>query len=140
MGKYFRRIGICGFAAAIFWSAGLFHQIGIWEGSLKEVAVNLEKISSQTSVDQVMDAAVISFQKDLENLQNTEQAKLYLQEKIPVIRRTVNDALAELGNPQETVVRLCQEWFDAYRHDSFELTDCFYEAVHIIGENREGDS
>lgn len=98
---------------------------------------NTDTVQNQFCNLSVQDAVMKSFQEELENLRNTELAKQYLQEKLPLVQKTFSDTLAVLGNPQETAVSLCREWFDTQRYDAFSLSDFIYKTLHAAAENTE---
>ena len=84
---------------------------------------------------QVRDAVLNSLQSDLNKIADVNEARAYLQAKLPQIQAVANSVLEATGCDCEAVVTLCKEAFDTRYYDTFTLPAGSYEALRItIGE------
>ena len=84
---------------------------------------------------QVRDAVLNSLQNDLNKIGDVNEARAYLQAKLPQIQAVANSVLEATGCDCEAVVTLCKEAFDTRYYDTFTLPAGIYEALRItIGE------
>ena len=78
-----------------------------------------------------------SLQADLKKLTDAEQARAYLQEKLPDIQQVASRTLQSLGCQDSVRVSLCKEAFDTRVYDTFSLPSGVYQALRIvIGEGK----
>ena len=76
-----------------------------------------------------------SLQSDLNKIADVNEARAYLQAKLPQIQAVANSVLEATGCDCEAVVTLCKEAFDTRYYDTFTLPAGIYEALRItIGE------
>ena len=87
---------------------------------------------------QVRDAVVGAFQTELQNLQDMEQARAYLQENLPKIEGIANDVLTQAGFSDRATVSLCVEEFTTRVYDTFTLPAGLYESLRIVIGEGEG--
>lgn len=108
---------------------------------LNEELIRLHVVAnSDTAEDQnlkllVRDAVITSLRQALADVQDTQQAKEYLEENIPKLQELANKTLDAAGSTQRAVVTLCREEFPTRQYDTFSLPAGVYEALRItIGE------
>lgn len=108
---------------------------------LNEELIRLHVVAnSDTAEDQnlkllVRDAVITSLRQALADVQDTQQAKEYLEENLPKLQELANKTLDAAGNTQRAVVTLCREGFPTRQYDTFSLPAGVYEALRItIGE------
>ena len=137
MGKYGKRLGVCLLVAAVAWGGAALSD----RQQLRQELIRLHVIANSDSPEdqmlklQVRDAVLESFRLEMENLRDMEQAKAYLQEKLPLIEAAANETLQRLGSGDSAVVSLCREAFETRHYDTFSLPAGVYEALKItIGE------
>ena len=68
---------------------------------------------------QVRDAVLNSLQSDLNKIADVNEARAYLQAKLPQIQAVANSVLEATGCDCEAVVTLCKEAFDTRYYDTF---------------------
>lgn len=85
---------------------------------------------------QVRDAVLNSLQNDLNKIADVNEARAYLQAKLPQIQAVRQQRSGmRRGCDCEAVVTLCKEAFDTRYYDTFTLPAGIYEALRItIGE------
>lgn len=134
MKKIGRRIGICLLAAVFFWCGTLMSD----KQRLKEELIRLHVVAnSDTKEDQmrklmVRDAVTQRIQEDLERCTDVQQAKQYLEEKLPYIQHIAQQTLQMLGCYDVVNISLCQEAFDTRVYDTFTLPAGVYQALRIV--------
>lgn len=108
---------------------------------LNEELIRLHVVAnSDTAEDQnlkllVRDAVITSLRQALADVQDTQQAKEYLEENLPKLQELANKTLDAAGSTQRAVVTLCREGFPTRQYDTFSLPAGVYEALRItIGE------
>ena len=83
----------------------------------------------------VRDAVVESLQREMENVADTEQAKVYLQENLPKIEAIANRVLQDAGCADTATASFLLEEFSTRYYDTFTLPAGIYNALRItIGE------
>lgn len=139
MRKMMGRISICLLVAVFFWCGTLLSD----RQRLQQELIRLHVVAkSDSPLDQarklrVRDAVTDSLKADLEKIGDVEEAKAYLQGKLPYIQQVASSALAALGCEDTVSVSLCQEAFDTRVYDTFSLPAGVYHALRIvIGEGR----
>ena len=139
MKKIMGRLFICLLLAAFFWCGTLISD----RQRLREELIRLHVVANSDSREdqarklQVRDAVTKSLQSELQNIQDAEQAKQYLQEKLPYIQEVAINTLQALGCEDTVSVSLCRESFDTRVYDTFKLPAGVYQALRIvIGEGQ----
>ena len=137
MRKILKRIGICALVATILWSVEIVKD----KQNLQKNLIRLHIVAASDSQEdqalklQVRDAVVKSLQENMKNLNDTAQAKEYLQNNLSEIELLANRVLQENGCADKTVASLKKESFSTRYYDTFTLPAGVYEALRItIGE------
>jgi len=134
MKKLMRRLCICMLVALFFWCGTLLSD----RQRLRQELIRLHVVAnSDSEQDQylklrVRDAVTESLQSDLRHLSDVEEAKTYLQEKLPYIHQVASDTLRSLGCTDSVAVGLCREAFDTRNYETFSLPAGVYESLRII--------
>ena len=134
------RLSICMLTAVFFWCGTLVSD----RQRLRQELIRLHVVAASDSEEdqrlklQVRDAVTRSLQNDLTKLSDTEQAKAYLQAKLPVIQKIAADALASLGCDDSVTVNFCRESFDKRDYETFSLPAGVYESLRIVIGEGEG--
>ena len=142
MKKYLYRVGICLLAACLVWTWMLIRD----REKLRQELIRFHVVAAsddpadQAVKLQVRDAVVAAFQEELQNLQDVEQAKAYLQENLPKIQTIANKTLAQAGFDDTTTVTLCVEEFATRVYDTFTLPAGLYESLRIVIGEGEGQN
>jgi len=133
------RVFICLLLAVFFWCGTLISD----RQRLREELIRLHVVAASDSPEdqarklEVRDAVTKSLQSDLQNIKDAEQAKQYLQAKLPYIQEVARNTLRSLGCEDGVSVSLCREAFDTRVYDTFTLPAGVYEALRIvIGEGQ----
>ena len=139
MKRLIKRVGICLLLAAFFWCGTLLSD----RQRLRQELIRLHVVANSDSPEdqarklQVRDAITDSLKADLQNIRDVQQAKQYLQEKLPYIQRVASNTLRELGCEDSVAVSLCREAFDTRVYDTFTLPSGVYQALRVvIGEGQ----
>lgn len=139
MKRLIKRVGICLLLAAFFWCGTLLSD----RQRLRQELIRLHVVANSDSPEdqarklRVRDAITDSLKADLQNIRDVQQAKQYLQEKLPYIQRVASNTLRELGCGDSVAVSLCREAFDARVYDTFTLPSGVYQALRVvIGEGQ----
>lgn len=139
MRKVTKRLGICFLIALCFWCGALLsdrQKLG-QELIRLHVVANSDSSEDQSRKLRVRDAVTESLQKDMQNIADVEQAKNYLQERLPYIQSVAEKTLSALGCSDGVTVSLCRERFDTRVYDTFTLPAGVYNALRIvIGEGQ----
>ena len=140
MRKVIRRITVCFLLAALFWCGGLLcDRYQLRQNLIRlHVVANSDAFEDQQRKLMVRDAVMESIQKELQNVKDTELAKLYLQEKLPYIQLIAENTLQALGCKDEVIVSLCREAFDTRVYDTFTLPAGVYHALRIVIGDGQG--
>ena len=140
MRKYLYRVGICLVAVALVWTGMLIKD----RQKLRQELIRFHVVAASDAPEdqavklQVRDAVIAAFQEELQNLQDMEQAKAYLQENLPKIQTIANEALAQAGFADTATVSLCVEEFATRVYDTFTLPAGLYESLRIVIGEGEG--
>ena len=139
MKKMIDRVGICLLIAAFFWCGTLISD----RQRLNRELIRLHIVAASDGAEdqvrklRVRDAVTQSLQSDLQKLTDAEQARAYLQEKLPDIQQVASRTLQSLGCQDSVRVSLCKEAFDTRVYDTFSLPSGVYQALRIvIGEGK----
>ncbi len=132
--KMVGRIGICLLAVFFFWCGTLVSDRQRLSQELirLHVVANSDDPADQERKLQVRDAVTRSLQQDLKTLADVEEAKAYLQEKLPYIQQVAQTTLRTLGCQDSVMVSLCREAFDTRIYDTFTLPAGVYNALRIV--------
>lgn len=129
----------CAFLAAFVWCGTVIAD----RQRLNEELIRLHVVAnSDRSEDQelkllVRDAIITSLRQALADMQDTEQAKQYLQDNLPKLQELANKTLDAAGSAQQAVVTLCREGFPTRQYDTFSLPAGIYEALRVtIGDGQ----
>lgn len=140
MKKIWKRIVLCAAVAGLFWSWGIVGD----RQTLNEELIRLHVVANSDSAgDQaiklrVRDAVLESLAADIANVTNMDQARAYIEENLPKIQQTANEALKALGYTDTAEVALQKEVFDTRYYDTFSLPAGVYEALRITIGQGEG--
>ena len=140
MRKYLNRIGICLLIACFVWIGMLLAD----RHKLRQELIRFHVVAASDSQQdqavklQVRDAVLGAFRGELQNLQDMEQAKAYLQENLPKIEAIANDVLAQAGFSDRAKASLCVEEFTTRVYDTFALPAGIYESLRIVIGEGEG--
>ena len=140
MKKLLKRIGICLVLAASVWCGSLLADRQRLNDELIRfhVVANSDSEEDQSIKLQVRDAVLNSLQNDLNKIADVNEARAYLQAKLPQIQTVANSVLEATGCDCEAVVTLCKEAFDTRYYDTFTLPAGIYEALRITIGKGEG--
>ena len=140
MRKYLNRIGICLLIACFVWIGMLLAD----RHKLRQELIRFHVVAASDSQQdqavklQVRDAVLGAFRGELQNLQDMEQAKAYLQENLPKIEAVANDVLSRAGFSDRAKASLCVEEFTTRVYDTFALPAGIYESLRIVIGEGEG--
>ena len=143
MKKLIKCVFACALLAAFVWCGTIIAD----RQRLNEELIRLHVVANSDSAEdqelklQVRDAVITSLRQALADVQDTEQAKEYLQENLPKLQELANRTLDAAGSAQRAVVTLCREGFPTRRYDTFSLPAGIYEALRVTigdgaGKNR----
>lgn len=137
MKKLIKCVFACALLAAFVWCGTLIAD----RQRLNEELIRLHVVANSDSAEdqelklQVRDAVITSLRQALADVQDTEQAKEYLQENLPKLQELANRTLDAAGSAQRAVVTLCREGFPTRQYDTFSLPAGIYEALRVtIGD------
>ena len=101
------------------------------------VVANSDSREDQTIKLHVRDAILAHLQDTMGDIENVQDAKAFISESIPQVRRVANDVLVSCGEEPDAVVTLEEETFDTRYYDTFKLPAGIYESLRItIGEGQ----
>ena len=101
------------------------------------VVANSDSYEDQSIKLQVRDAVCASIEKDLQNIQDLDQAKAYLEEAVPKLKQIADQILRKNGIEMEATVSFCTESFPTRLYDTFRLPAGIYDTLRItIGEGK----
>lgn len=140
MRKAGKRIGLCFIIAALFWCGTAISDRQRLNRELIRLHVVANSDSQEDQVRKlcVRDAVTDSLSRELKNAADVNEARIYLQEKLPVIQSTAQAVLRELGCDDQVSVSLCREAFDTRVYDTFVLPAGVYDALRIVIGEGEG--
>lgn len=137
MKKMIKCVLVCALLTGLVWCGTVIAD----RERLNEELIRLHVVAnSDTAEDQnlkllVRDAVITSLRQALADVQDTQQAKEYLEENLPKLQELANKTLDAAGSTQRAVVTLCREGFPTRQYDTFSLPAGVYEALRItIGE------
>ena len=140
MKKAVKRVGICLLVVALFWCGTVISDRNRLQKELIRfhVVANSDSKIDQNRKLQVRDAVAASLQEDLQRITDVNEAKAYLQEKLPYIQRVAEETLRALGCQDSVSVKLCREAFETRIYDTFTLPAGVYDALRIVIGEGEG--
>lgn len=137
MKKLIKCVFACALLAAFVWCGTIIAD----RQRLNEELIRLHVVANSDSAEdqelklQVRDAVITSLRQALADVQDTEQAKEYLQKNLPKLQELANRTLDSAGSAQRAVVTLCREGFPTRQYDTFSLPAGIYEALRVtIGD------
>ena len=137
MKKMIKCVLVCALLTGLVWCGTVIAD----RERLNKELIRLHVVAnSDTAEDQnlkllVRDAVITSLRQALADVQDTQQAKEYLEENLPKLQELANKTLDAAGSTQRAVVTLCREGFPTRQYDTFSLPAGVYEALRItIGE------
>ena len=137
MKKLIKCVFACALLAAFVWCGTIIAD----RQRLNEELIRLHVVANSDSAEdqelklQVRDAVITSLRQASADVQDTEQAKEYLQENLPKLQELANRTLDAAGSAQRAVVTLCREGFPTRQYDTFSLPAGIYEALRVtIGD------
>ena len=140
MKKLIKCVFACALLAAFVWCGTIIAD----RQRLNEELIRLHVVANSDSAEdqelklQVRDAVITSLRQALADVQDTEQAKEYLQENLPKLQELANRTLDAAGSAQRAVVTLCREGFPTRQYDTFSLPAGIYEALRVTIGDGEG--
>lgn len=138
--KRIKCIGICFLLAASVWCGTVIAD----RQRLHQELVRLHIVAnSDTEEDQslklrVRDAILESIQDGIRDIKDPEQARVYLQEKLPKIRTVAEETITKAGFSFPVSVGLKEEAFPIRDYDTFRLPSGVYQSLRIVIGDGEG--
>ena len=139
MRKIWKRLVLCLCMPAVIWGITLILQKQLLQKELIRfhVVANSDTPQDQEVKLRVRDAVLKYLREDLQQLNNAEEAKIYLTETLPFIQSVAKETLESAGFFDSVTVSLCREEFDIREYDTFTLPSGVYESLRIvIGEGQ----
>jgi len=137
MKKLLRRIGICFLASVLFWCGTLFSD----RQQLREQLIRLHVVANSDSAEdqdlklRIRDVITENLRTEMANVADVQQAKKYLEEKLPYIQKLAENTLRAVGCEDLVQVSLCEEAFNTRQYNTFSLPAGIYQALRItVGE------
>lgn len=140
MKKICKRIVLCACIAACVWCWSVLSD----RERLNEEMIRLHVVANSDSQEdqaiklRVRDAVVESLSDAMADITDIEQARAYIEEKLPQIQKVANNTLKALGVDETAIVSLKEEVFDTRCYDTFTLPAGVYEALRIVIGEGEG--
>ena len=96
------------------------------------VIANSDDEKDQALKLQVRDAVLRSIGTEMEKITDMEQARVYLEENLPVIEEIAKTTLSSFGCRDDVDVSLGKESYDTRVYDTFSLPAGVYESLRIV--------
>lgn len=140
MRKIMRNLGFCLLITAFVWGYTLIRdRQQLNDGLIRlHVVANSDSASDQALKLQVRDAVLCSLERSMQDVQDIQQARQYLRDKLPQIRDAAETALRLAGCQDAVEVSLCREAFAARSYESFSLPAGVYQALRIVIGDGQG--
>jgi stage II sporulation protein R len=125
------------FVLAILWTADVVQDRQTLSSELirLHVVANSDSEEDQAIKLQVRDAIIQYLEENLFDITEKDAAMAFLQQHIPELTETANQALTEAGSADRAEVTLTQEAFPKREYDTFSLPAGVYESLRIrIGD------
>ena len=125
------------FVLAILWIADVVQDRQTLSSELirLHVVANSDSEEDQAIKLQVRDAIIQYLEENLFDITEKDAAMAFLQQHIPELTETANQALTEAGSADRAEVTLAQEAFPKREYDTFSLPAGVYESLRIrIGD------
>ena len=142
MKKAIKRVIICFVLACLVWCGTLISDRQRLNRELirLHVVANSDSREDQWRKVLVRDAIVDYLGEELKHVTDVEQAKLYIQEKLPQLKELAEKTLYLAGCEESVDVSLSQEAFDRRDYDTFSLPAGVYEALRVVIGEGEGEN
>ena len=137
MKKIMKRIGLCLCFAGAVWAWNLINDRQALNRELirLHVVANSDSDADQALKLQIKNAVVEYLEAAMADVTDVEAARAYIQQNLPKIRQTVNDALEKLGYEPTASVSFGEEVFGKRVYDTFSLPSGVYQSLRItLGE------
>ena len=137
MKKIMKRIGLCLCFAGAVWAWNLINDRQALNRELirLHVVANSDSDADQALKLQIKNAVVEYLEAAMADVTDVEAARAYIQQNLPKIRQTVNDALEKLGYEPTASVSFGEEIFGKRVYDTFSLPSGVYQSLRItLGE------
>ena len=140
MRKITKFVGTLLLLTTVFWLGGIAKD----KQMLSENLIRLHVVADSDSVEdqavklQVRDAITETLGSVMDDFQDLESAKAYLQEQLPIIEGIANEVLKSAGSACKAVVTLAKETFPTRSYDTFTLPAGVYESLRVTIGSGEG--
>lgn len=104
------------------------------------VVADSDSAEDQAIKLQVRDAITAKLESVMENFENAEAAKAYLQMHLTELEQLANEVLRVAGNSCKAVVSLNKEAFPMREYDTFTLPAGVYESLRVTIGSGEGQN
>ena len=104
------------------------------------VVADSDSVEDQAVKLQVRDALIEKLDGALEDFPDLETAKMWLEQQLPILEKTANDALKRAGSTCKAVVTLGKEAFPSREYDTFTLPAGVYESLRVTIGSGEGQN
>lgn len=132
-------MGLCLLIVVFFWGGTVLSD----RQRLRQELIRLHVVANSDSQEdqfrklRVRDAVTESLKADIQQIADIEEAKKYLQEKLPYIQQVASDTLRAMNCSDSVAVSFCREAFDTREYDTFSLPAGIYNSLRIvIGEGQ----
>lgn len=135
-------VGILLLIAMAFYLGGIARDQQVLTGNLirLHVVADSDSAEDQRMKLQVRDAITDKLETMMDEFQDLESAKAYLQEQLPVIEGIANDVLRSAGSACKAIVTLAKETFPTREYDTFTLPAGVYESLRVTIGSGEGQN
>ncbi|MBO5324446.1 MAG: stage II sporulation protein R [Oscillospiraceae bacterium] len=125
---------------AILWAVDVYHDRQTLSNNLirLHVVANSDSREDQTVKLLVRDAVTQYVNENLSDITDKDVAMTFLQQHIPELTETANQALAEVGSSHRAEITLTREAFPKREYDTFSLPAGVYESLRIRIGDAEG--
>lgn len=142
MRKIAKLIGTLLLIATAFYLGGIVQDKQVLANNLirLHVVADSDSAEDQRIKLQVRDAITEKLNAVMDDFQDLESAKAYIQERIPEIEGIANDVLRSAGSACKAVVTLAKEAFPTRQYDTFTLPAGVYESLRVTIGSGEGQN
>ena len=140
MSKITKLVGTLLLLITVFWLGGIAKDKQMLSKNLirLHVVADSDSAEDQAVKLQVRDAITEKLAAVMDDFQDLESAKAYLQEQLPVIEGIANEVLKSAGSACKAVVTLAKETFPTRAYDTFTLPAGVYESLRVTIGSGEG--
>ena len=127
--------------------------VAFWLGSvasdkavLTDSVIRLHVVADSDSAEdqavklKVRDALIEKLDGNLEDFQDMETARMWLEQQLPVLEKTANDVLKRCGSDCTAEITLGEEAFPTREYDTFTLPAGVYESLRVTIGSGEGQN